>query len=190
MTDQYLTPIPFLYQGDKLVRVVIGPDLDPWFAGVDVCRVLGISKHHQALNRLKSDERGTCSVGTPGGEQQLIIVSEPGLYRLIFSSNKPDAERIQDWIYHEVLPSIRRTGGYRIKDGEGSKAWSEKIREVRLSAAELRRAYGPHKAARLAVDLWAKVGIFVEDPCPPQRELDLEDDDDIVVPLRPAGDKE
>lgn len=179
MADASLSPIPFLYQGDKLVRVVIGPDGQPWFAGVDVCRVLGISKHHQALARLKSNERGTCSIGTPGGPQELIIIPEPACYRLISRSNKPEAERIQDWIYHEVLPSIRRTGGYQIPGQlpgkHPDKAWFERLKWVRLAAAELRHSYGPHKAAVMAVELWATVGIIVDDPQSPQGELDLDD---------------
>ena len=73
---------PFAFE-DHLVRATTR-DNEPWFVGKDVCEVLGISKHHQALDRLDDDERGTCSVGTPSGEQIMIVVSEPGVYRLDF----------------------------------------------------------------------------------------------------------
>lgn len=104
--------------GEHLVRV-IEREGEPWFVGKDVCGVLGISKHHQALENLDIDERGTCNVGTPSGNQDMIIVSEPGVYRLIFRSRKPEAERFKRWLAHEVLPEIRRTGRYGPKEEGG-----------------------------------------------------------------------
>lgn len=61
-------------------------DGQPWFVGLDVCRALDISKPHQALDRLDEDERGTCIIGTPGGDQSAIVISEAGVYRLVFAS--------------------------------------------------------------------------------------------------------
>lgn len=96
---------------EHLVRVV---DLEgaPWFVGKDVCGVLGIRDHHQALESLDDDERGGCIVPTPSGDQNAIIISEPGVYRLVFRSRKPEAERFKRWLAHEVLPQIRKTGRY------------------------------------------------------------------------------
>lgn len=102
--------VPFAFE-DRLVRTVVQDD-EPWFVGKDVCSVLDIVKHHQALDRLDDDERGTCSVGTPSGEQEMIIISEPGVYRLVFTSRKPEAERFKRWLAHEVLPELRRRGFY------------------------------------------------------------------------------
>ncbi|MCC4243384.1 BRO-N domain-containing protein [Stappia indica] len=96
---------------EHLVRVVTR-DGEPWFVGKDVCAVLSIAKHHQALDSLDEDERGTCNVGTPGGYQEMIVVSQPGVFRLIFRSRKPEAERFKRWVFHEVLPQIHRTGRY------------------------------------------------------------------------------
>lgn len=101
---------PFAFD-DHLVRVV-EIDSEPWFVGKDVCAVLDIVKHHQALDRLDADERGTCIVGTPSGEQDMVVVSEPGVFRLIFTSRKPEAERFKRWLAHEVLPALRRNGFY------------------------------------------------------------------------------
>jgi prophage antirepressor-like protein len=184
MADQYLTPIPFLYQSDKLVRAIVGSDGEPWFVGIDVCRLLDIKKHHQALNRLKSDERGTCNLGTPGGLQDMIIVSEPGFYRLIFSSHKPEAERIQDWVYHEVLPSIRRTGGYRAGEVGTTRANATALNAASRAVGEIRRSLGARAAANSLPDIFGKAGVTVAPHKPPQAELPLDADaEDNVVTL-------
>ncbi len=87
---------------------------EPWFVGKDVCGVLGVSNHNDALGSLPEDERKGVGITDPLGrnEQEMICVNEPGLYRLIFKSRKAEAERFKRWVFHEVLPEIRRTGGY------------------------------------------------------------------------------
>lgn len=81
---------PLLFEGEHLIRMV-GIDDEPWFVGSDVCRALGIEKARNALERLDEDERGAHTVGTLGGPQEMIIVSEAGVYRLVFTSRKPVA---------------------------------------------------------------------------------------------------
>ena len=87
-----------------------------WFVAVDVCRVLEIDNVSQALTRLDDDERGSIilneGTSAKGGSPVRSIVSEPGLYHLIFQSRKPEAKKFQHWVYHEVLPSIRKYGYY------------------------------------------------------------------------------
>ena len=100
----------FHFEGTPVRDVLI--EGDPWWVGKDVCGILEISDHHQALDGLPEDERGGYSVPTPRGDQQMICVNEPGLYRLIFKSRKPEAERFKRWVLHEVLPQIRSTGRY------------------------------------------------------------------------------
>lgn len=102
---------PHLFEGEHLIRTV-ERDGEAWFVGLDVCRTLGIRDHHQALERLDEDERGRCSIPTPLGEQTAIVVSEPGIYRLVFTSRKPVAERFKRWLAHDVIPIIRKTGSY------------------------------------------------------------------------------
>lgn len=102
---------PLLFEEEHLVRQ-IDKDGELWFAGLDVCRVLGIKDHKQALERLDEDERGRYTIPTPGGDQDMIVVSEAGVYRLVFTSRKPVAERFKRWLAHEVIPAIRRTGHY------------------------------------------------------------------------------
>ena len=84
----------------------------PWFvAKKDVCDCLDI-RTNDAANSLDEDEKGYESIVSLGGAQQTLIVSEPGLYSLILRSRKPEAKAFKRWLVHEVIPSIRRSGGY------------------------------------------------------------------------------
>lgn len=85
-------------------------DGEPWFAASDVCSALGIDK--TAASRLDDDEKGLRLTQTHGGEQRILFVSEPGFYKLVMRSRKPEAKTFQRWVTHEVLPAIRRDGGY------------------------------------------------------------------------------
>lgn len=108
---------PYLFEGEHLIRTV-EQDGEACFVGMDVCKVLGIRDHKQALERLDGDERGWCIVPPQQGEDQargMIVVSEAGVYRLVFTSRKPVAERFKRWLAHDVIPSIRRTGGYGLQ---------------------------------------------------------------------------
>lgn len=100
----------FNYQ-DNEVRT-IEKNGEPWFVLKDVCGVLSISKYRDVAERLDPDERGTVRVDTPGGAQEMIAVNESGLYNVILRSDKPEAKPFRKWVTSEVLPSIRRTGGY------------------------------------------------------------------------------
>ena len=102
--------IPFKYSG-KPVRVVT-IDGDPWWVAKDVCDVLGISKHRDALSRLDDDERGSVTLDTPGGSQKTGAINEAGLYTLILRSQKPEAKLFKRWITHSVIPQIRKTGSF------------------------------------------------------------------------------
>lgn len=78
----------------------------------DVCNILGISKYRDTAARLDADERGSVEVDTLGGTQQVIAVNESGLYHVILRSDKPEAAPFRKWVTSEVLPSIRKNGGY------------------------------------------------------------------------------
>ena len=106
----------FSFEHRRSVRVF---DLDGegWFVLNDVCAVLAITNQRNAAARLDDDEKGVRIVDTLGGRQQVTIVSEAGLYSLILASRKPEAKRFKRWVTHEVLPSIRRTGSYRVPTG-------------------------------------------------------------------------
>lgn len=102
----------FLFEQQQ-VRFVGTADNPEWIAA-DVCQCLDLNDTSKALNSLESDEKGTRIVRTLGGEQLMLTVTEPGLYCLIFKSRKSVAKRFKRWVFHEVLPAIRKTGEYRI----------------------------------------------------------------------------
>ncbi|MCW0509479.1 BRO-N domain-containing protein [Riemerella anatipestifer] len=87
---------------------------EPWFCGKDLCEILEISDHKQALSRLDDDQRGWYETRTLGGKQKMIYVNESGLYELVFRSSKPEARKFRKWVTSEVLPAIRKYGTYSI----------------------------------------------------------------------------
>jgi anti-repressor protein len=89
-------------------------DGEPWFVAKDVCAALGFTHQTDATKHLEDDEKGVTICQTPGGPQKMLTVSEPGLYSLIMRSRKPEAHAFKRWVTHEVLPSIRRDGGYMV----------------------------------------------------------------------------
>lgn len=82
---------------------------EPWFVAVDVCKALELSNPTVAVSRLDDDERAKFNLGRQG---EGIIVNEAGLYSLILGSRKPEAKVFKRWITHDVIPAIRKTGGY------------------------------------------------------------------------------
>lgn len=88
-------------------------DGEPWFVAADVCKALEIGNSRQAVARLDEDERNTVILSDGNrGNPNVTVVNEPGLYGLVLGSRKPEAKAFKRWIKHEVLPSIRKTGGY------------------------------------------------------------------------------
>lgn len=88
---------------------------EPWFVSKDVCEVLGIANHKDAVSRLDDDERdGVGITDAIGRIQQTTVVSESGLYSLIFQSRKPEAKAFRKWVTSEVLPAIRKKGYYGV----------------------------------------------------------------------------
>ena len=85
---------------------------EPWLVAKDICSVLGISKHRDAISKLDDDERGSVKMDTLGGMQTVSIVNESGMYTLIMRSNKPQAKTFRKWVTSEVLPTIRKKGYY------------------------------------------------------------------------------
>lgn len=88
---------------------------EPLFVAADVCRVLGLSKYRDAVSRLDEDEREPVEVDTLGGQQKMTAINEYGLYNLVLASRKPQAKAFKRWITHVVIPSIRKTGKYEVK---------------------------------------------------------------------------
>ena len=104
--------VPFQFD-DHAVRTVVDDNGEIWFVGKDVATVLGYS---DTVNALKQHCRGVVKrhpiVDSLGRQQETRIISEPDLFRLVVNSKLPTAERFERWVFEDVLPSIRKTGGY------------------------------------------------------------------------------
>lgn len=105
------------------LRVVQGEDGEPWFVASDVAKILGYRDAAQLVRLLDDDEKGTQILSTHGGEQKMTIINESGFYRSIMQRRsswvKDEKKRefviaFQRWVTHDVLPSIRRNGGYMV----------------------------------------------------------------------------
>ena len=160
---------------EHLVRVV-ERNGEPWFVGVDVCRALDLSKPENALGTLDDDERYTLTKGVTDGHDgpnARTIVSEAGVYRLVFRSRKPEAQRFKRWLAHDVLPQIRRTGGYapqgcHLNDDPRNDTIAVRMQLVR----EARTLYGKQRAR----DLWERLNLPEMAPLPvSQSALDREE---------------
>lgn len=116
--------IPFGYK-DKIIRVVEGTDNTPYWVAKDIVSILGLENASEATNSLDEDEKANLKdvlktkdemalAKTQGLRYDAIIINESGLYSLIFKSQKQEAKQFKRWVTHEVLPSIRKTGGYGV----------------------------------------------------------------------------
>lgn len=100
------------------IRALVDSQGAPAFVAKDVCLALGIGKYRDAVSTIDDDERGSVLVDTPGGRQQMTTVTEPGFYKLVMRSRKPEAKAFQRWVTHEVLPALRHDGGYMVARDE------------------------------------------------------------------------
>lgn len=135
---------------------------DPWFIASDAATFLGHATAKDLTRSLDDDEKGRHSVPTLGGEQEVLAISEAGLYRSIVQRRATAAipaetrdfiARFQRWVFHDVLPSIRRSGSYRIPTPDLITGESVSVR--RQLVAECRQTFGV-QAAR---ELWLKLGL-------------------------------
>lgn len=100
------------------LRVVTDDENEPWFVASDIAKALGYRDAEKMTRRLDDDEKGTRLVGTHGGEQQMTVITEAGMYSAILGSKVEGAKRFKRWVTHEVLPAIRRDGGYMVARDE------------------------------------------------------------------------
>lgn len=129
--------IPFAY-GDALVRVVEVAG-DPWWVAKDVAAVLGYRDAEKMVRSLDEDEKGMHIVRTLGGNQEMIVISESGVYHAIFMSRRPEAKHFRKWVTSEVLPAIRRDGFYRLPiEARAPELEEERQRPVSQKEAERR----------------------------------------------------
>jgi prophage antirepressor-like protein len=103
-------PQVFNFEGQELPIVLI--EGEPYFDRNAACQILGIKEAHRVMERLSVKGCHQVTVLTKGGKQLKTFIDERNLYRLIGRSDKPQAIKFMDWVYDEVLPSIRKTGSY------------------------------------------------------------------------------
>ncbi|MCC5606992.1 hypothetical protein LC612_09385 [Nostoc sp. CHAB 5834] len=116
----------FIFESHE-VRFV-GTANEPWFVATDICKALGLTNPSGHFGSLSEKQKGYRKIQTLGGIQELVVVNESGMYRLIFASKKAKALEFQEWVVDEVLPSIRKTGTYAVS-GKTSE-FKAKVTEV------------------------------------------------------------
>lgn len=110
---------PFEFEGNKVRALADGDEV--MFVASDIAKILGYRDAEKLTRTLDDEEKGTRPIGTHGGTQTMTVISEPGLYKAILQRQTGRMEvevtrefvkRFQRWVTHEVLPQIRKTGGY------------------------------------------------------------------------------
>ncbi|MFT8612882.1 MAG: Bro-N domain-containing protein [Gluconobacter cerinus] len=158
--------VPFSFESHD-VRVVMR-DGQPWWVLADVCEVLELTNARNPAARLDEDEKGVHTMDTLGGPQEVTVINESGLYSLIFTSRKAAAKRFKKWVTSEVLPQIRKTGGYRADQvSYAPPPWTlENWRERLAMVQETRKIFGEPDA----LWMWEQMGF----PEPPQWGAEIE----------------
>ena len=102
---------------DKIIRI-IRHNNEPWFIAKDICDILEISNNRDALSKIPEKWKGVGKSDTLGGVQEMTIINEAAVYKIIMRSNKPNAQKFQDKVCDEILPSIRKKGYYKLEERE------------------------------------------------------------------------
>lgn len=112
-TKQEKNNLPQIFNfEDHKVRVILDSNGEPWFVAAEVANILGYRMASDATRVLEEDEVHTHIMRTNHGTRKFNIVNESGLYSLIFLSRKDEAKKFKKWVTSDVLPTIRKTGGY------------------------------------------------------------------------------
>jgi prophage antirepressor-like protein len=178
-------PIPFLFEEEYLIRVVQDRNGEPWFVARDVCQALAIKQATAAVRVLAADEKGVISIHTLGGHQEVLSVSEGGLFTIALrcrGAMKPGTTpyRLRRWVTHEVLPAIRRNGYFGVSPSPltpgASKAANARFNAGVRFLAEIRRCAGARVAAKALPAICKQLGIPIDlsiSSTLSQGELDL-----------------
>lgn len=120
-------------------------DGEPWFVGKDVAEALGYVNASDAISKHCKGVAKRYPLPTAGGKQEIRIINEPDLFRLVVNSQLPSADKFERWVFEEVLPTIRKTGGYQVR-AEPRKQTTEALKLTPL-AIRAARAFGLDKNA-------------------------------------------
>ena len=112
--------VPQVFSNDEFgtIRALRDENGEPWFVASDIAKALGYGDATHMTRRLDDDEKGLRLVETPGGQQQMTVITEAGMYSAILGSKVEGAKRFKRWVTHEVLPALRRDGAYVASDGD------------------------------------------------------------------------
>jgi len=187
-----------IFDNERFVRSLLATNGEPWFVAADSCRCLDLKDnkgsfgHH--LDKLDEDEKRLVprsvldgstpfpDMGVPPGQatgSELWMVNESGLYTLILRSDKATARPFRRWVTHNVLPSLRKTGGFtpvETADLHALKARTAAANAIKGLMGELRRTLGSREAAKAAPGLMASIGVSIDSrnaDCLRQGELAL-----------------
>lgn len=122
------------------VRIIIDSTNEFWFCANDVCAILEYANPRQAVQK-NCNPKGVSirDTLTKGGNQEMVYINEPNLYRLIIKSRKPEAEPFEAWVFEEVLPQIRKTGKYSLDQKQLALPEPEKTITLNWKESELKR---------------------------------------------------
>ena len=153
----------FKFEG-KMIRTT-GTSDNPWFVIKDICDVLELSQTHKSTQNVPDKWKGRKVFPTLGGDQELTIINEPGLYKLIMRSNKPVAEKFQEFVCEDILPSIRKTGSYKLEDKykfilENNRPLSQVMNntDIDKEAIDIEKIYNWSKNSNCAIIYIAYIG--------------------------------
>lgn len=122
------------------VRTYTDESGETWFLAADVCSILEIVNSRDVVSRMPDDEKRDVGISdTTGRIQKMTVISEPGLYRLIFRSTKPEAEVFRKWIFSEVLPAIRKTGQYNMQALSPLEILEQQVALMRAQGMEIKQ---------------------------------------------------
>lgn len=126
---------------------------EPWFCLTDVCEILEIQNSRQLADRL--NQEGVCKIYIPtnSGNQEVNFINEPNLYRVIFRSNKAEATKFQDWVFNDVLPTIRKTGQYSVTPPTNTTIDGYMDKELRHQMLNITR-YFRNSSNQISARLW------------------------------------
>lgn len=120
----------FNFESHKVRSLLLNNE--PWFVGKDVAEALGYSKARNAIaTHIDSEDKKDAPIqGTLGGVQEMTVINESGLYSLVLSSKLPSAKKFKRWVTSEVLPALRKTGQYQVKELSGSELMAKALIEA------------------------------------------------------------
>lgn len=122
----------FNFHGNE-VRVIADDSDNPLWIASDVSRILGFSSPAAMTRSIRGKHKGLQTIHTPGGKQSVTVLKEAGLYAAVLKSRRPEAIEFQEWVLEEVLPSIRKHGGYLIsRKGSDWNTPTQKSMELEL----------------------------------------------------------